>query len=50
MNVASLEDPAGFLQGKGKLHMHVKLFEVDQVQNPDFLELLLSALHDAQKR
>lgn len=29
---ATLEDPIGLMQGKGKIHRHVKLHQVEQVQ------------------
>ena len=50
VNGATLEDPNGLMQGKGKVHRPVKLHRVEQVQNPDLEDLLLSALQVAQKR
>lgn len=50
VNGATLEDHAGLMQGSGKVHRHVKLHLVEQVQDPDLVELMLRALQVAQKR
>src|SRR5690242_20464302 len=39
-----LPDPAGLLTGTGKLHRHVKLKTLAEVQNPALRELLLAAI------
>ena len=49
-NGATLEDPAGLLQGKGKVHRHMKIYRVEQVPDPHLEELMLRALQFAQKR
>jgi hypothetical protein len=47
---AILEALVGLLQGTGKVHRHVKLKQIEQVQDPELEELMLRALQAAQKR
>lgn len=49
VNGATLEDHVGLMQGTGKVHRHVKLQIVEQVQDPDLEQLMLRALQVAQK-
>ncbi|NGN64394.1 DUF1801 domain-containing protein [Streptomyces sp. A7024] len=41
---ASLPDPAGLLQGTGKVHRHVKLHATADLERPELTELLRAAL------
>jgi len=50
VNGAPLEDPNGLMQGKGKVHRHVKLREIEAVRNPDLADLMGRALTAVQKR
>ncbi|MCJ7536511.1 MAG: hypothetical protein MUO57_13355, partial [Anaerolineales bacterium] len=50
VNGAVLDDPKSLMEGKGKVHRHVKLHQVEQAQNPDLEHLMLRAQQAAQKR
>jgi hypothetical protein len=50
VNGAPLEDPNRLMQGKGKVHRHMKLHHDEEVQNPDLEDLMLRALNVAQER
>ena len=50
VNGAALDDPKSLMEGKGKVHRHVKLHQVEQAQNPDLEHLMLRAQQAAQKR
>ena len=50
VNGAILDDPHNLMKGKGKVHRHVKLHRVEQVQDPDLMELIRIALKAAQER
>jgi hypothetical protein len=39
-----LPDPAGLMQGTGKVHRHVKLREIADVERPELRELMLASL------
>jgi hypothetical protein len=41
---ASLPDPAGLMQGTGKVHRHIKIRSAGELANPDLLALLKAAL------
>lgn len=41
---ASLPDPAGLMEGSGKLHRHVKVRQDADVQRPELRELMVSAV------
>lgn len=43
-NGASLPDPAGLMEGKGRVHRHVKLHEPADVERPELRELMIRAL------
>ena len=47
---ASLDDPHNLMEGKGKVHRHVKLQRIEQVRSPELKELMLRALQAAQNR
>lgn len=47
---ATLADPKGLMQGEGKIHRHVKLHQVEQVQDADLEQLMQMALRTAQER
>ena len=47
---ATLDDPHGLMEGRGKVHKHVKLHRVEQVFEAHLEQLLQSALQAAQKR
>ena len=47
---ATLEDPNGLMEGKGKTHRHVKLHQVEQVKDPDLELFMRMALRAAQER
>ncbi len=49
-NGASLEDPEGLMQGKGKVHRHVKLLRLEQVHDPHLEKLMRRALQVATDR
>ncbi|HUV27023.1 MAG TPA: hypothetical protein VMW34_06620 [Anaerolineales bacterium] len=50
VNGAVLDDPKSLMEGKGKIHRHVKLHQLEQAQHPDFEHLMLRALQAAQKQ
>jgi hypothetical protein len=50
VNGASLDDPDHLMDGKGKVHRHVKLQRIEQVRSPELREMMLRALGAAQKR
>lgn len=50
VNGASLDDPHCLMSGKGKVHRHVKLRDLEQVKAPEFRDLMLRAFQTAQKR
>jgi len=50
VNGASLDDPHNLMSGKGKVHRHVKLQHIEQVQSPELRELMVRALHLVQER
>lgn len=41
---AALPDPAGLLEGTGKVHKHVKLRQLADLDRPELLELLRAAV------
>lgn len=41
---AVLPDPAGLMEGKGKVHRHVKIRETADLERPELRDLLESAL------
>lgn len=45
-----MDDPNGLMDGRGKVHRHVKLSQVEQVQEPDLEQLVQTALLAAQQR
>ena len=47
---ATLDDPNGLMEGKGKVHRHVKLHRVEQVHDPELEQLMHNALQSAQSR
>jgi hypothetical protein len=47
---AALDDPNNLMEGKGKVHRHVKLHRVDQVYDPELEQLMHRALQAAQKQ
>jgi hypothetical protein len=47
---SELQDPDGLLQGAGKVHRHVQLRSVADVQNPGLKQLLQAALAAWRKR
>lgn len=49
-NGATLPDPHGLLTGAGKVHKHVKLRSLDQLNSAEFTQLLRSAVQAAQER
>jgi len=49
-NGAALADPKCLMQGKGKVHRHVKLHKIEMVSDPDLADLMGRALTAAQKR
>ena len=44
-NGATLPDPAGLLEGAGKVHRHVKLRTPEDLARPELRALLTAALH-----
>jgi hypothetical protein len=44
---ASLPDPAGLLEGTGKVHRHVKLREPADLDRPELRDLMAAALNRA---
>jgi hypothetical protein len=42
---ADLPDPAGLLEGAGKVHRHVKIRQTADLDRPEFRELLIVARH-----
>lgn len=49
VNGASLDDPDNLMEGKGKVHRHVKLRNVEQVKSPFLKDLMLQALQAARQ-
>lgn len=49
-NGANLPDPHGLLTGAGKVHKHVKLYSVEQLNSVEFTQLLRSAVQAAEER
>jgi hypothetical protein len=49
VNGASLDDPDNLMEGKGKVHRHVKLRNVEQVKSPYLRDLMLQALQAARQ-
>jgi hypothetical protein len=47
---AGLADPKGLMEGKGKVHRHVKVRSVGQIAQPDLKELVVNALQAARVR
>lgn len=47
---AALSDPSGLLQGSGKVHRHVKLYEASELENPALIHVIQSAIQAAQDR
>ena len=43
VNGAALVDPNGLMQGKGKVHRHVKLHKIGAVRDPDLENLMVKA-------
>ena len=50
VNGASLDDPHNLMSGKGKVHRHVKLQHIEQVQSPELRELMVRTLQSVQER
>ncbi len=50
VNGATLKDPHGVMEGKGKVHRHVKLRRIDEVPDTNLDELMRRALQAAQER
>ena len=50
VNGASLEDPHGLMEGKGKVHRHVKLRKAEDVSDPNLEDLMEKALVAAEER
>ena len=46
---AALVDPKGLMEGRGKVHRHVKLRRIEQVHDPELEQLMHNALQTAQK-
>ena len=49
VNGASLDDAHNLMSGKGKVHRHVKLQHIEQVQSPELRELMVRALQSVQE-
>jgi hypothetical protein len=47
---ASLPDPAGLLEGSGKVHRHLKLREPADLDRPELRDLMTAALASAADR
>jgi hypothetical protein len=47
---AELPDPAGLLEGSGKVHRHVPLRDVDDISNPGVRELLEASVAAWKRR
>ena len=47
---ASLSDPDGLLQGKGKVHRHMKFYRMSDLENPAVEGLVRSAVEAARAR
>jgi hypothetical protein len=45
---ASLSDPDGLLQGKGKVHRHIKIYGIGDLENPALKPLIQSAVEAAR--
>ncbi|MBK5108751.1 MAG: hypothetical protein JJE12_11505 [Anaerolineales bacterium] len=50
VNGASLDDPHNLMSGKGKVHRHVKMQHIEQVQSPELRELMVRTLQSVQER
>jgi len=50
VNGASIDDPNILMEGKGKVHRHVKHQRIEQVRSPELKELMHRALGAAQER
>ena len=50
VNGASLDEAHNLMSGKGKVHRHVKLQHIEQVQSPELRELMVRALQSVQER
>ncbi len=49
-NGASLSDPTSLLQGKGKVHRHIKLYQAAEIENPALEDLIHLAVEAAIAR
>ena len=47
---AKLSDPAGLMQGKGKVHRHVKLYSRSDLENPELIKLIAAAAQAASSK
>jgi hypothetical protein len=47
---ASFSDPEGLLQGKGKVHRHIKFHRISDLENPALEPLIQSAVEAARAR
>ena len=47
---AGLADPKGLMEGRGKVHRHIKVRRVAQIDNPDLKGLMVNALRAARVR
>lgn len=47
---AALPDPAGLMEGKGRVHRHVKIRQTGDLERPELRELMSLALDTVDKR
>ena len=47
---ASLDDPHHLMTGEGKVHRHVKLHDIEQVQSQELMDLMERAFQAAKKK
>jgi len=48
-NGAALKDPDNLLEGKGKVHRHIKITQAGQLRDPNLISLLIDAVHFTQE-
>lgn len=48
-NGAALKDPYNLLEGKGKVHRHIKIMQAEQLRDPNLISLLTDAVHSTQE-
>ena len=49
-NGASLDDPHHLMSGKGRVHRHVKLHDIQQLQSQELMDLMERAFQAAQEQ